>query len=217
MIRQKPLTLRIPMKKHIVIMIVSSIVFSLFGCGEMAKPRKRADSGESMSQSVRDAVRDADGSLLDRLDVTYTDVKNQVSFKYSGNWSINELDASVSGPHRKVLQIQLPADEPGKISGMMLFAVGDFDPKLMQMTREGTEKALKRADAGFSILEFEKIKFDGEDCVYSKAATEKEGFRTLQTSYYFNSNNRAFHLSFFTYQGNDLAPYFDAVLKSFKK
>ena len=192
-------------------MTVSSIVLSLFGCGEMAKPRKRADSGESMSQSVRDAVRDADGSRLDELDFSYTDRKHRFSFKYSGDWMTKESD--------KDLRVYLPNDEGKTGGGVIAIEVYPHAPNLMKETKEDMENVHKEVDPDYSIIKFEKIKFDGEDCLYYMASLTTHEIHCTETRYCFNYKNQCFVLTFRVYQGYEVkyTPYFDAVLKSFKK
>jgi hypothetical protein len=200
---------------RLVIIVLASFAVSLIGC-DLGKPQNKGKSGGDIAESpasseggntVRDAVRDADGSRLSELDATYISKKHGFSFKYSSDWRIDETN-------NEWLHVLLP-DENGKNVGCVVIHVATYNnPKLMKTTRKDIEEAQKG-----TVSEIEKIKFDGDDCLYYTVLTLTDrGSQKTDMVYEFNNKKRFVSLSFAVWNGYDdkFAPYFDAILKSFK-
>ncbi len=169
------------------------------------------------SAPVRDAVLDAESTV--ELPLTYVNEEYGFSFNYGKDWVFK--DQSKTHELVKGWVFAIP-NEMGKPEATIIAMVIKKDPKLLRYSKSGWEEYISidhegKKNKNTELLEFEKLKFDGEDCVYLLSRDKSDSF--LRTEYHYNYGDKAYTIGFTTHENKyeKYLPVWNAVLKSYQK
>ncbi len=201
--------------RHIILVpliLASILLLAGTGCdvGKPTEPRGEA-------APVRDAVLDAESTV--ELPMTYVNEKYGFRFNHGKDWVFTDQS------HRKELvegwTFAIPG-ENGKPEAIIISSVIKKNPKLLRYSKSSWKEFLSTDSEGknnpsIEILDFEKIKFDGEDCVYVRMLKKNGPYVSIE--YQYNYGDKTYSLGFSALESKyeKHLPAWNAVLKSYQK